>query len=127
MSRQNVSTRASREIAATAPEVWSVLRRFDDLSWALGQGVASFEATGSGVGMLRTAHAPNDGGRIVEELTELDDGEMSLGYVIVEGGIPLLHDYVARARVRTSESGCEIYGLCGLYVNVSDYGVFYVY
>lgn len=112
MSREFVSTRAARAIAAPAGEVWGVLRRFEDLSWALGQGVAAFEATGSGVGMLRTAHAPNEGGRIVEKLTELDEDGMRLEYAIVEGGIPTLEDYVARTAVRPRGEGCEVEWQC---------------
>lgn len=108
MSRNEVSTTATRSIPRGADEVWTALRRFEDLSWALGQGVSSFEATGRGVGMLRTANAPLDGGRIVEKLTALDESEMSLEYVIVEGGIPTLEDYTARARVVSHANGCEI-------------------
>ena len=58
--------------------------------------------------MLRTATAPHDGGRIVEKLTALDESEMSLEYVIVEGGIPTLEDYTARARVVAQADGCAV-------------------
>ena len=112
MPRNTVSTLAVRPIARPASEVWSALRRFEDLSWALGQGVAAFEAMGSGVGMLRSATAPHDGGRIVERLVALDESEMSIDYVIVEGGIPTLHDYAARARVQPRGDGCEIQWTC---------------
>jgi carbon monoxide dehydrogenase subunit G len=99
---------ALRQISHPASEVWSVLRCFEDLSWALGQGVSSFESTGSGVGMLRAATAPGDGGRIVEKLVGLDESAMTIEYVIVEGAIPSVHDYAARAQVRSRADGCEI-------------------
>jgi len=112
LSRKEVATTAVRSIARSTNEVWPILRRFEDLGWALGQGVSSFEASGRGVGMLRTATAPHDGGRIVEQLTALDDPGMSIEYVIVEGGIPSLEDYAARAQVLPLGDGCEIRWHC---------------
>ena len=108
MSRATLTTTAVRPTPSPAPEVWRVLRRFGDLSWALGHGIASFEATGSGVGMRRTAIAPLDGGRIVEELPALDDADMLVEYTIVEGELPGLRDYVARAQVRPNGPASEI-------------------
>ncbi len=121
MTQQAVSTVATREIARAANDVWAVLRRFEDLSWALGQGVSSFSSEGTGVGMLRTATAPGDGGRIVEKLVGLDDTGMSVEYVIVEGGIPMLADYAARAQVRTRGDGCEIEWDCRAKVGAEQF------
>ena len=120
MSREEVATTAARSIARPASDVWPALRRFEDLSWALGQGVSSFEATGRGVGMLRTATAPHDGGRIVEKLTALDAPGMSIEYVIVEGGLPGLDDYVARAEVLPRADGCEIRWHCRASVDSNE-------
>lgn len=118
MSREEVATAATRSIPRPPDEVWAILRRFEDLSWALGQGVSSFEATGRGVGMHRTATAPHDGGRIVEKLTALDDSGMSIEYVIAEGGIPSLEDYAARAQILPNAEGCEIQWHCRASVDV---------
>ena len=109
MARENVSTTAARPVRRPAKDVWAALRRFEDLGWALGHGVTAFESEGAGIGMRRTAIAPGDGGRIVEELTALDESLMSIEYVVVEGGLPMLEDYVARVRVesRGAQSAIE--------------------
>ena len=112
MAKQRISTGAERAVARPAPDVWAVLRRFGDLSWAVGQGVSSFHATGDGVGMLRTATAPHDGGRIVERLTARDEEGMSISYVIVEGALPSLTDYQADAEVHPREGGCAVTWRC---------------
>ncbi len=113
MARVSVETTASRGLVGrSADDVWGVLRRFEDLSWALGHGVSAFESTGSGVGMIRIAVAPHDGGRIGEKLTRLDETDRSLEYVIVEGGLPLLEDYVAVECVRPVGKDCEVRWRC---------------
>ncbi len=110
--KKTIKSVATTSIQRTADEVWQVLRRFEDLQWALGMGVDGVEVEGEGVGMVRKVSVPDDSEPIVEQLTESDDVRMTISYAIVEGGMPGLNDYMATARVLPIGDECRIQWEC---------------
>lgn len=91
---------ASAVIAATAEQVWQVVRDFNGLpEWH--PAIASSEIEGNGssaeVGCVRHLTL-GDGGAVRERLTVLDDLDRSYTYEILEGPFPV-RSYLATIRV----------------------------
>ncbi|MDZ7708323.1 MAG: SRPBCC family protein [Trueperaceae bacterium] len=85
-----------RTIPAPADAVWSELRSFEGIENWLAM-IAHSEVRGDGAGATRVCTTV-DGGRLVERLEEVDDGERRLVYTIQEAPMPL-QDYRSTMRV----------------------------
>ncbi|MBW0119128.1 SRPBCC family protein, partial [Pseudonocardia abyssalis] len=91
---------ASAVIAASAEEVWSVIRDFDGLpAWMPAIAASSLDTDGTAaeVGAVRRLTL-GDGGTVVERLLVLDDLARSQTYEILESPFPVRR-YVATVRV----------------------------
>ncbi len=96
-----MSTYNSVTIDATADKVWSVLRNFNDMSWA--EGIIESVESLNGKGGTEVGARRKVNGAITETLLSFDDDSMAFTYSIDEGPDVLASDmvegYVGRARV----------------------------
>lgn len=93
-----VEIEVRRTVPAPADAVWNELRSFEGIeSWL--PMIEHSEVRGHGAGATRVCTTV-DGGRLVERLEEVDDGERRLVYTIQEAAMPL-QDYRSTMRVLT--------------------------
>lgn len=93
-----------RTIPAPADAVWSELRSFQGIENWLPM-IEHSEVRGDGAGATRVCTTA-DGGRLVERLEELDDGDRRLVYTIQEAPMPL-ENYRSTMRVRSDGQGAS--------------------
>lgn len=95
-----LSVEIARRIAAPADRAWEYTGDFSGDVLTRGY-VARVEATGRGIGALRTYHLDPaiGGGSVVERLVELDHVERVIGYDMVDYGPLPWGDYSGRIQV----------------------------
>lgn len=101
-----IDVNLEREFNHSAQSVWSVLRDFGNISWALA-GV-QVDVTGEGPGMVRTLHLPGIG-PVEEKLAVLDNEAMAFRYVI-PGKMPFpVTEFVADVKIsELSDNRCSV-------------------
>jgi hypothetical protein len=93
----------SVDLAVSPRDVWSVVGKFDVLTWH--PLVATVVTTGIGIGQVRNVDTI-DGKVIIERLKSIDDGKMQLAYTLVSG-LPATH-YEATIDVQPKGSGATV-------------------
>jgi hypothetical protein len=98
--RDMLSVEIARRIEAPADTVWQFTGDFAGTVLTRGY-VARVEATGRGIGALRTYHLDPaiGGGAVVERLVELDNVERAIAYDMVDYGPLPWADYGGRIQV----------------------------
>lgn len=93
--------RVQKEVAATAAQVWEVVRDFGAVQrWS--PGLTSCEVDGEGIGAVRTIKL---GDMVIRErLESLDDATRTFSYSIVDGPLPLTN-YLSTFTVVDSDAG----------------------
>lgn len=76
----------TKEVNASADDVWAVLADFADVSWIPVAG--QVDIAGEGIGMSRSIHGSGDQ-PVVETLTRLDPERRELGYRINDNPLPV--------------------------------------
>lgn len=75
----------SKVVNASADNVWTVIRRMDQVD-KYSSGIARLEWTGNkGVGGSRVCYAPDGKGYFKENIVEYDDTNRTFSYAVVEG------------------------------------------
>jgi len=93
------------EIAKPAADVWGAIADFCSISgWH--PVIAECEQFEEGDKTMRTL-TTGDGGELLEELQEIDDGGMSFTYAIIESPLPIA-DYVSTMTVAESGDGASV-------------------
>ncbi|MDX1781377.1 MAG: SRPBCC family protein [Thalassovita sp.] len=107
-----MGTYNSIAVNASADQVWSTLRNFNDMSWA--EGIVESQESLNGKGGTEVGAKRLLNGAITETLQSFDDDSMAFSYSIDEGPDVLASDqvsgYIGRARVApiTSNNTCFV-------------------
>lgn len=101
-----IAATATVRIARPAAEVWTVLRRFEDLGWA-GDAIAEVRLREHDDELIRDVRVAGSEEWISERLVECDDAAMTLTYA-VDGLMMGMADYVARCGIEAlDDSSCQ--------------------
>lgn len=95
----------TREVDASAAEVWAVLADFADVSWIPVAG--RVDIAGEGIGMSRSIHGSGEK-PVVETLTRLDPERRELGYRIADNPLPVSRFEALVSVGRGPGSGSEV-------------------
>lgn len=95
----------TKTINVSAIEAWETISSFKGIEQF--SPVAKSVTNGQGVGATRSCFLPDDA-EIKEELTQLDNENMHLEYIILSGPFPI-NDYVSTVTVKpVNNDNCEV-------------------
>ncbi len=113
-----IASKSEIRIDVPAIDVWAVMEKFGDLSWAAG--IDEVVTKGEGLDMVREVRLTGKTGWIVERLVLLDPNEMRIGYVIDNDGMEGFSEYSAEAQVLSEGDGSIISWVCDAKVDESE-------
>ena len=96
----------TRDVAAPADDVWTLLRDFGNVGWI--PGPTRVDVEGDGPGMRRLIHGSGDGPPVVERLISVDDAGRTIEYAIDENNPLPVDEYRGTVTIDDAPGGARI-------------------